>query len=131
MQVVGAEDDRGGVIKGEKKGMRISKSSSSPTANISTREDIRKKLASWGEEDEEEEEGVENNNLEICFFNETASDDEEEVTRNPLDEDEDEDYFEEEERSVVRGGGGLPRSKSEGFSLRPDPLLQPESNQLR
>jgi len=127
IKVVGAEDDRG-VVKGERKGMSKSKSSSSPTANISTREDIRKKLASWGEEEEEdeEEEEVENNNLEICFFNETASDDEEEVTRNPLDEDdEDEDYFEEE-----RSDKGLPRSKSEGFSLRADPLLQPESNQL-
>merc|ERR1712192_116568 len=112
-------------------GMKMSKSSSSTTANISTREDIRKKLASWGEEEEdeeeEEEEEVENNNLEICFFNETASDDEEEVTRNPLeDEDEEEDYFEE----AGRGGGRLPRSKSEGFSLRADPLLLPESNQL-
>jgi len=128
IKVVGAEDDRG-VVKGERKGMRTSKSSSSPTA-ISTREDIRKKLASWGEEeeDEDEEEEVENNNLEICFFNETASDDEEEVTRNPLEEEDEEDYFE-EERSVGRGGG-LPRSKSEGFSLRGDPLLQPESNQL-
>jgi len=120
IKVVGADDDRGSV-KGERKGVRTSKSSSSTTA-ISTREDIRKKLASWGEEeeDEDEEEEVENNNLEICFFNETASDDEEEVTRNPLEE---EDYFEEERR------GGMPRSKSEGFSLRGDPLLQPESNQ--
>ena len=126
MQVVGADDDRGGV-KGERKGMRTSKSSSSPTAN-STREDIRKKLASWGEEeeDEDEEEEVENNNLEICFFNETASDDEEEVTRNPLEEEEEEEDYFEEERS---GGRGMSRSKSEGFSLRGDPL--PESNQAR
>ena len=126
MQVVGADDDRGGV-KGERKGMRTSKSSSSPTAN-STREDIRKKLASWGEEeeDEDEEEEVENNNLEICFFNETASDDEEEVTRNPLEEEEEEEDYFEEERS---GGRGMSRSKSEGFSLRGDPLQ--ESNQAR
>jgi len=127
IKVVGADDDRGGV-KGERKGMRTSKSSSSPTAN-STRDDIRKKLASWGEEeeDEDEEEEVENNNLEICFFNETASDDEEEVTRNPLEEEEEEEDYFEEERS---GGRGMSRSKSEGFSLRGDPLLvQPESNQ--
>jgi len=127
IKVVGADDDRGGV-KGERKGMRTSKSSSSPTAN-STREDIRKKLASWGEEEEDEdgEEEVENNNLEICFFNETASDDEEEVTRNPLEEEEEEEDYFEEERS---GGRGMSRSKSEGFSLRGDPLLlQPESNQ--
>ena len=102
-------------------------SKTNSTSN-STREDIRKKLASWGEEeeeeDDEEEEEVENNNLEICFFNETASDDEEEVTRNPLVEEEDDNF--EGERSF--GRGGMSRSKSEGFSLRGgDPLLQPAS----
>ena len=101
-------------------------SKTNSTSN-STREDIRKKLASWGEEeeeDDEEEEEVENNNLEICFFNETASDDEEEVTRNPLVEEEDDNF--EGERSF--GRGGMSRSKSEGFSLRGgDPLIQQAS----
>jgi len=53
--------------------------------SLSSREDIRKKLASFGEEDTicEEDEECENNNLEICFINEIASDDEE-VMFNPL-----------------------------------------------
>ena len=116
--------------------MRKSKNSASVSTSISTREDIRKKLASWGEEEEEEEEEVvdevENNNLEICFFNETASDEDEEVTRNPLAEEEDEDeddYFDGEHRGRLPS---MPRSKSEGFSLRAaDPLLHPESKKLR
>ena len=54
----------------------------------STREDIRKKLASFGEEEtilEEDEAGI-SNNLEICFINETASDEDEDVMINPLDD---------------------------------------------
>ena len=105
----------------------------STSTSISTREDIRKKLASWGEEEEEDEEEVvdevENNNLEICFFNETASDEDEEVTRNPLAEEEEDDYFDGEHQG---GTPSMPRSKSEGFSLRAaDPLLHPESKKLR
>merc|ERR1712037_320359 len=50
-----------------------------------------------------------------------------EVTRNPLEEEEEEEDYFEEERSA---GRGMSRSKSEGFSLRGDPLLvQPESIQ--
>jgi len=134
IKVVGAEDDLGG-RKDERKGVRKSKNSASSSTSISTREDIRKKLASWGEEEEEDEEEVvdevENNNLEICFFNETASDEDEEVTRNPLAEEEDgdeDDYFDGEHRG---GLPSMPRSKSEGFSLRAaDPLLHPESKKL-
>ena len=55
---------------------------------LSSREDIRKKLASFGEETIQEEDWSEagtNNNLEICFINETASDEEEDqVIINPL-----------------------------------------------
>jgi len=60
--------------------------------SLSSREDIRKKLASFGEEDTicEEDEECENNNLEICFINEIASDDEE-VMFNPLAEAPDDD----------------------------------------
>lgn len=60
--------------------------------SLSSREDIRKKLASFGEEDTicEEDEECENNNLEICFINEIASDDEE-VMLNPLAEAPDDD----------------------------------------
>ena len=117
--------------------MRKLKNSASVSTSISTKEDIRKKLASWGEEEEEEEEEevvdeVENNNLEICFFNETASDEDEEVTRNPLAEEEDEDeddYLNGEHRG---GLPSMPRSKSEGVSLRAaDPLLHPDSKKLR
>ena len=110
--------------------MRKLKNSASVSTSISTREDIRKKLASWGEEEEEEVvDEVENNNLEICFFNETASDEDEEVTRNPLAEEEEDDYFDGEHQG---GTPSMPRSKSEGFSLRAaDPLLHPESKKLR
>lgn len=58
------------------------------STSLNSREDIRKKLASFGEEEtivEEEDEQVQNKDLEICFINETASDDEDEnVMVNPL-----------------------------------------------
>jgi len=57
------------------------------SASLSSREDIRKKLASFGEEEtipEEDDELVTNTDLEICFINETASDDEGDVMVNPL-----------------------------------------------
>ena len=80
----------------------------------STREDIRKKLASFGEEEtilEEDEAGI-SNNLEICFINETASDEEEDVMINPLvgnDEDEDD----ESECNSISNENFMPRSKSD------------------
>lgn len=89
------------------------KRSSSMTLS-STREDIRKKLASFGEEEtipEEDEAGI-SNNLEICFINETASDEEEDVMINPLvgnDEDEDD----ESECNSISNENFMPRSKSD------------------
>ena len=62
---------------------------------LSSREDIRKKLASFGEETIPEEPDTETgtNNLEICFINETASDEEEDgVTINPLESHSDEEH---------------------------------------
>lgn len=88
---------------------------------LNSREEIRKKLASWGEEDEEEEEEEEgrNNNLEICFINETASDEEEELVRNPL--------FEQEELEEEKSR--LSRSKSEGVCLRADERKAPRTRE--
>ena len=60
---------------------------------MNSREEIRKKLASFGEEvideEEEDEEKVVNNSLEICFINQTLSDDEEDenIMINPCHED--------------------------------------------
>lgn len=118
IKVVGAEE---GVNPGKSRQEEKGREEGGERSITSTREDIRKKLASWGEEEEEEqgrggrekEERGENNNLEICFINETASDEEEESFRNPLDEEEEEseDEFEEEVRTAI------PRSKSEGFCL--------------
>ena len=83
---------------------------------LSSREDIRKKLASFGEEDTicEDNEECENNNLEICFINEIASDDED-VMLNPLADLSDEDNDDEKKTSQ------LPRSKSDWKVLKEDP----------
>ena len=111
MQVVGAEDE---VTPGRREKIEKRKEKSDGRG-LTSREDIRRKLASWGEEEEEEEEEEEhegeNNNLEICFINETASDDED-VMRNPLDEEEEDEEEEAEEKL------GMSRSKSEGSFLR-------------
>ena len=83
---------------------------------LSSREDIRKKLASFGEEDTicEDDEECENNNLEICFINEIASDDED-VMLNPLADLSDEDN--DDETKTLQ----LPRSKSDWEVLKEDP----------
>ena len=119
-QVVGAEE---GVNPGKSRQEESGREEGGERSITSTREDIRKKLASWGEEEEEQEgqgrgkeERGENNNLEICFINETASDDEEESFRNPLDEEEEKSEDEFVEEQEVRTA--IPRSKSEGFCLR-------------
>jgi len=107
IKVVGVEEAKTGQFKQK----RVENKRS-----LTSREDIRKKLASFGDEHDaisEEEEEVGNNNLEICFINETASDDED-VTFNPLTEDS-EDTEEEETEKVL---SSFPRSKSEGEALK-------------
>ena len=71
IKVVGVEDQK---FKGAKN-VTVHKKGKT----LSSREDIRKKLANFEEEETicEEEEEYGNNNLEICFINETASDEEE------------------------------------------------------
>jgi len=110
IKVVGAEDQ---------KAKETSSGDFGKGRSLSSREDIRKKLASFGEEETicEEEEEYGNNNLEICFINETASDDEEEaVMLNPLAElsDEDSDTNEDFENISPQ----LPRSKSDWEAFR-------------
>jgi len=83
-----------------------------------TREDIRRKLASFGDDEEEEVQATENNNLEICFINETAVDDNEDnVCINPLGEvySSEEETEEEEEDDFTPS---FPRSKSVWESFR-------------
>merc|ERR1712098_136008 len=85
------------------------------------REDIRKKLASFGEEEtipEEDEAGF-SNNLEICFINETASDEEEDVMINPLvvNDEEDDD---ESECNSISNENFMPRSKSDWDAFKPE-----------
>ena len=71
----------------------------------SSREDIRRKLASFGEETIQEEDWSDpgtGNNLEICFINETAFDEEEEqVTINPLESFSDEELGNHQESVVI------------------------------
>ena len=82
IKVVGSEENS------SPKSKTVAASSIVRSTSLSSREDIRKKLASFGEEEtipeEEDEEPGKNNNLEICFINETASDEEGEVMVNPL-----------------------------------------------
>ena len=71
---------------------------------LSSREDIRKKLASFGEETIPEEPDIETgtNNLEICFINETASDEDDDgVTINPLGSHSDEEHGSNQESVVI------------------------------
>ncbi|XP_023335499.1 schwannomin-interacting protein 1 [Eurytemora carolleeae] len=88
-----------------------------------TREDIRRKLANFGEPDDDDIQ-AEDNNLEICFINETASDEiEEGVCLNPLaeeseeeaDEDEDDDL---DDSEYLEDSRVFPRSKSEWEAFR-------------
>lgn len=89
---------------------------------LSSREDIRKKLASFGEETIQEEDWSEagtNNNLEICFINETASDEEEDqVIINPLQCHSDEETGSNQESVLI------PRSKSCRTFTSPHDLQQ-------
>lgn len=74
------------VVDGEESSNKKNKSSdNTKRKSLTSREDIRKKLASFGEEEtiDEEDEEFSNNNLEICFINDIASDDEE-IMFNPL-----------------------------------------------
>ena len=95
------------------------------STSLSSREDIRKKLASFGEEEtipEEEDEGGHNNNLEICFINETASDEDEDVMINPLDDahsDEDEPQNSSGPDSISNQNF-IPRSKSDWEAFKED-----------
>ena len=71
---------------------------------LSSREDIRKKLASFGEETIPEEPDIETgtNNLEICFINETASDEDDDgVTINPLGSHSDEEHGSNQESVMI------------------------------
>ena len=71
---------------------------------LSSREDIRKKLASFGEETIPEEPDIDTgtNNLEICFINETASDEDDDgVTINPLGSHSDEEHGSNQESVVI------------------------------
>ena len=95
------------------------------STSLSSREDIRKKLASFGEEEtipEEEDEGGNSNNLEICFINETASDEDEDVMINPLDDahsDEDEPQNSSGPDSTSNHNF-IPRSKSDWEAFKED-----------
>ena len=71
---------------------------------LSSREDIRKKLASFGEETIPEEPDTDTwtNNLEICFINETASDEDDDgVTINPLESHSDEENGSNQESVLI------------------------------
>ena len=72
-------------VVGSEENKKVECADSGKGRSLSSREDIRKKLASFGEEDTicEEDEECDKNNLEICFINEIASDDED-VMFNPL-----------------------------------------------
>ena len=72
-------------VVGSEENKKVEGADSGKGRSLSSREDIRKKLASFGEEDTicEEDEEFDTNNLEICFINEIASDDED-VMFNPL-----------------------------------------------
>ena len=97
--------------------------------SLTSREDIRKKLASFGEDEaipEEEEEGGTNSNLEICFINETASDDEEDIMVNPLEALSDD---EDTTANSISNHNFIPRSKSDWEAFRPDDNVQDEVNQ--
>ena len=108
IKVVGAEDQK----TKDTKNVDRSKGRA-----LSSREDIRKKLASFGEEETicEEEEEYGNNNLEICFINETASDDED-VMLNPLTDLSDEDSDPNDDCEDITPP--LPRSKSDWEAFR-------------
>lgn len=121
IRVVGAEDQRNAPQEQPHQ----------PPVNkrkLSSREDIRRKLASFGEEEEPVKSGTKkglqpsgNNNLQICFINETASDDED-VCLNPLAEETESESSEEEEeedRSV------FPRSRSDWEAFRNPDLSRP------
>jgi len=95
------------------------------STSLNSREDIRKKLASFGEEEtipEEEDDGGNNNNLEICFINETASDEDEDVMINPLDahSDEEEPITDCLDSNSISNHNFIPRSKSDWEAFKED-----------
>ena len=88
------------------------------STSLSSREDIRKKLASFGEEETipEEDDQPGTNNLEICFINETASDDEGDVMVNPL-----ESHYDDEDLpslNSISNQNFVHKSKSDGDELK-------------
>jgi len=112
IKVVGSQDTTAKTTAAEKKERKTS-----------TREDIRKKLASFHDPEVDNKE-VGNNNLEICFINETAiedertlvEEDEETAQINPLAEEsesEEDDPEDTEESSAI-----FPRSKSDWEAFR-------------
>ena len=89
IKVVGADQEN------KKRNEKREQSDVGGSKPLSSREDIRKKLASFGEETIPEEPDTDcgTNNLEICFINETASDEEDDgVTINPLESHSDEEH---------------------------------------
>ena len=100
IKVVGADQEN------KKRNEKREQSDVGGSKPLSSREDIRKKLASFGEETipEEPDADTGTNNLEICFINETASDDEEEedgVTINPLESHSDEEHGNSQESVLI------------------------------
>lgn len=102
------------------------------STSLSSREDIRKKLASFGEEEtipEEEDQPGTNNNLEICFINETASDDEGDVMVNPLEShSEDEDL---PSLNSISNQNFVQKSKSDGDGFKSMANFEEEDNKFK
>lgn len=120
IRVVGAEDQRNPPQDPPQQ-------SAVTNRKVSSRDDIRRKLASFGEEEEPTKSKKElqpsgNNNLELCFINETASDDED-VCLNPLAEETEESESSEEEEEEDRSV--FPRSRSDWEAFRNPDLSRP------
>jgi len=122
IRVVGAEDQKNAP-------QEPSSETAASKRKLSSREDIRRKLASFGEEEEPVKSGAKkglqpsgNNNLQICFINETASDDED-VCLNPLAEETESETSEEEEEEEDRSV--FPRSRSDWEAFRNPDLSKP------
>ena len=114
IKVVGNEEENRSPVPKQVETAPIVRSTS-----LSSREDIRKKLASFGEEEtipeEDDEPGI-GNNLEICFINETASDDEGDVMVNPL-----ESHSDDEDLSSLKSitnQNFVQKSKSDGDGFK-------------
>jgi len=122
--VVGSDQD-----KNSQKQKKVITPSIPKSVSLTSREDIRKKLASFGEDEaipEEEEDGGTNSNLEICFINETASDDEEDIMVNPLEALSDD---EDTSANSISNHNFIPRSKSDWEAFKPDDNVQDEVDQ--